>query len=108
MTTGRWEWRAFGAGFGDAEARLAAQPADRVEDSAEEYLVSLESDASIKVRAGLVDVKRLVGVDAGRVEQWVPILKAPFPLTAADAATVCCSMRARRSNATRRCRLKRG
>ena len=87
-TVGRWEWRTFGAGFGDAEARLAAQPADRVEDSAEEYLVSLASDASIKVRAGQVDVKRLMRVDEDQVEQWVPILKAPFPLSAADAATV--------------------
>jgi exopolyphosphatase/guanosine-5'-triphosphate,3'-diphosphate pyrophosphatase len=87
-TAGRWEWREFGAGFGDAEARLSAQPTERIEDSAEEYLVSLASDASVKVRAGRVDVKRLVRVDEDRLEQWVPILKARFPLSAADAATV--------------------
>jgi exopolyphosphatase/guanosine-5'-triphosphate,3'-diphosphate pyrophosphatase len=87
-TVGRWEWRAFGAGFGEAEARLSAQPPERTEDSAEEYLLSLASDASVKVRAGRVDVKRLVRVDEDRLEQWLPILKAAFPLSAADTAIV--------------------
>jgi hypothetical protein len=35
-----------------------------------------------------VDVKRLVRVDENRLEQWVPIVKAPFPLSAADTAIV--------------------
>src|SRR3954454_4577351 len=87
-TVGRWEWRVFGTGFGEAEARLSAQPPERTEDSDEEYVLSLASDASVKVRAGRVDVKRLLRVDEHGLEQWLPILKAPFPLSAADTVTV--------------------
>ena len=85
---GRWEWRLFGADFGDAAARLAAQPTERVEESSDHYLLSLVSDASVKVRAGRVDVKRLLRVDEDRLEQWVPVLKEPFPLSADGTATV--------------------
>ena len=55
----RWEWRAFGESFGDAEDRLGAHPVERVDESDEVYLLSCASDASVKVRAGLMDVKLL-------------------------------------------------
>ena len=58
MIVPRWEWRTFGEGFGAAEGRLAALTPERVEESDELYLLSLRSDASVKVRDGLMDVKQ--------------------------------------------------
>ena len=52
MIVPRWEWRTFGEDFGDAERRLAALPPSASEESDELYLLSLESDASVKVRDG--------------------------------------------------------
>jgi len=73
----RWEWRQFG----DIQARLEETGPERVQESDELYLLSPVSDASVKVRDGLMDVKRLQRVDEHGLEQWLPVLKAPFPLT---------------------------
>jgi exopolyphosphatase/guanosine-5'-triphosphate,3'-diphosphate pyrophosphatase len=59
-----------------------------VQQSDETYLLSQESDASVKVRDGLMDVKLLEAVDGNGLEQWRPVLKGEFPLTAADVQTV--------------------
>jgi exopolyphosphatase / guanosine-5'-triphosphate,3'-diphosphate pyrophosphatase len=84
----RWEWRTFGSRFGAAEPLLAAVPASSVEDSEELYLLSDSSDASVKVRGGLMDVKLRLKVDDQGLEQWMPVLKAPFPLAASDVEIV--------------------
>ena len=42
----------------------------------------------MKIRDGLMDVKRLEAVDGNGLEQWRPVLKGSFPLAAADVATV--------------------
>jgi exopolyphosphatase/guanosine-5'-triphosphate,3'-diphosphate pyrophosphatase len=84
----RWEWRTFGESFGAAEELLAQGGAGRVQESDEVYLVSEESDSSVKVRDGLMDVKQLEAVDGNGLEQWRPVLKASFPLAAADVAMV--------------------
>jgi exopolyphosphatase/guanosine-5'-triphosphate,3'-diphosphate pyrophosphatase len=84
----RWEWRTFGEEFGDAETRLAALTPERVAESDEVYLLSSRSDASVKVREGVMDVKVLEGIDDEGLEQWKPILKAGFPLSSADADAV--------------------
>jgi exopolyphosphatase / guanosine-5'-triphosphate,3'-diphosphate pyrophosphatase len=55
-----------------------------VHESDELYVLSQESDASVKVREDMLDVKRLEAVDGNGLEQWRPVLKGPFPLTAAD------------------------
>jgi exopolyphosphatase/guanosine-5'-triphosphate,3'-diphosphate pyrophosphatase len=81
----RWEWRTFGADFGAADAHFKALSPEGVQDNDETYLLSAESDASVKVRAGLMDVKRLEAVDDNGLEQWNPVLKASFPLSASDA-----------------------
>ena len=83
----RWEWRTFGDSFGAAEGLLAIHDPERVEESEELYLLSLESDASVKVRDGLMDVKQLESVDGAGLEQWRPVLKDSFPLKAAAVAT---------------------
>lgn len=84
----RWEWRTFGESFGAAESLLTRGDAERVQESDEVYLLSENSDASVKVRDDLMDVKRLEAVDGSGLEQWRPVLKAPFPLAAADVALV--------------------
>jgi exopolyphosphatase/guanosine-5'-triphosphate,3'-diphosphate pyrophosphatase len=79
----RWEWRSFAASFGAAEELL--QPAEAyVVESDELYLLSNPGAGIVKVRDGLMDVKRLQDVDEHGLEQWVPVLKAGFPLAGDD------------------------
>jgi exopolyphosphatase/guanosine-5'-triphosphate,3'-diphosphate pyrophosphatase len=88
----RWEWRSFGRHFGEADARLAKLAPSGVQESEEIYLLS-GADDNVKVRDALIDIKVLREVDADGLEQWTPVMKAPFPLTAADAAKVFESLR---------------
>ena len=84
----RWEWRTFGDAFGSADDRLGALSPERVEESDEVYLLSLASDASVKIRDGLMDVKQLEQVNGDGLEQWRPIMKAAYPLSTADVRAV--------------------
>ena len=84
----RWEWRTFGGQFGEAEGRFAALSPERVQESDELYLLSLKSDASVKIREGLIDVKLLERVNADGLEQWKPAIKEAFPLSAAHVLAV--------------------
>ena len=84
----RWEWRTFGESFGAAEERFGALAPERVQESDEVYLVSRDSDETVKVRDGLLDVKHLEQVDDDGLEQWLPVMKAAFPLSAATLAPV--------------------
>ena len=84
----RWEWRTVGEHFGNANARLAALDASNVRDSDEVYFLSTNSDASVKLRDGVMDVKQLQQVDAEGLELWLPVMKAAFPLSADDVASV--------------------
>jgi exopolyphosphatase/guanosine-5'-triphosphate,3'-diphosphate pyrophosphatase len=79
----RWEWRTFGTSFGLAERHLAGLEPTGVAESDETYLLA-ETRNTAKVRAGLMDIKALVAVDADGLEQWRPVMKAAFPLAAAD------------------------
>jgi exopolyphosphatase / guanosine-5'-triphosphate,3'-diphosphate pyrophosphatase len=84
----RWEWRTFDDSFGSAEALLNQQEPERVQEGDETYVLSQESDASVKVRDGLMDVKRLEAVSGDGLEQWRPVLKNAFPLGSGDVATM--------------------
>ena len=83
----RWEWRTFGDDLGEAERWFAAQEAERAQESDETYLLSSGSDASVKIRGGQLDVKRRERFDDDGLEQWRPVLKGSFPLSAADVGT---------------------
>ena len=85
----RWEWRTFAESFGDAERRFAELAPGKVQESDELYLLSPKCDANVKVRDGLIDIKALEQVDATGLEQWRPVLKAAFPLPAAEVEQVC-------------------
>jgi exopolyphosphatase/guanosine-5'-triphosphate,3'-diphosphate pyrophosphatase len=84
----RWEWRTFGGHFDGADARFDALEPEQVQESDEIYILSSRGGGTVKVRAGLMDVKRLEHVDRNGLEQWKPTLKASFPLAAADLAYV--------------------
>ena len=84
----RWEWRMFAERFGAAERRLASLATAPLEVSDEQYVLGLRSEASIKVRDALMDIKRLEHVDDHGLEQWRPVMKAAFPLAQADVIAV--------------------
>jgi exopolyphosphatase/guanosine-5'-triphosphate,3'-diphosphate pyrophosphatase len=72
--TPRWEWRAFGRHFGEAESQLRALT-PHVEQESEEVYVLASPDVNVKLRDGQVDIKELRQVDAHGLEQWVPVRK---------------------------------
>jgi exopolyphosphatase/guanosine-5'-triphosphate,3'-diphosphate pyrophosphatase len=80
----RWEWRTFGE---VGELFEGTEP-ERVQDSDETYLLSLDSDASVKVRDSVMDVKQLEHVNENGLEQWRPVMKASFPLSQDDVAAL--------------------
>ena len=77
---------------GRPRARLAALTPLGVQESDEVYLLSGAGD-NVKVRDALMDIKVLREVNADGLEQWTPVMKAGFPLPAADAARVFESLR---------------
>jgi hypothetical protein len=88
MTThARWEWRAFGQGFGAAEGRILAVAGEE-RRTEEIYLISPWSDLNVKIRDGHLDVKSLVRTNASGLEQWQPVLKEKFPIGASTVAAL--------------------
>ncbi len=83
----RWEWRTFGAHFGPAEAAFSDLTPTGVQESDELYLLSGAGD-NVKVRDDLMDIKVLKEVNTEGLEQWTPVMKAGFPLPAAEVAKV--------------------
>ncbi len=77
--------------------QLATREADKHQASDEIYLLSSISDATVKVRDGLMEVKKLIDTDARGFEQWRPVMKAAFPLAAAIMAQVFAVLAAVRS-----------
>jgi exopolyphosphatase/guanosine-5'-triphosphate,3'-diphosphate pyrophosphatase len=85
--TPRWEWRSFGSRFGEAEGRLAGLAPSGVQESDEIYLLS-GAGGNVKIRDAMMDIKVLREVNADGLEQWTPVMKAAFPLPAAEAERV--------------------
>jgi exopolyphosphatase/guanosine-5'-triphosphate,3'-diphosphate pyrophosphatase len=85
----RWEWRTFGERFGG----LGPIEPESVVESDETYLLSEQGVDAVKVRDGLMDLKHLERVDDAGLELWNPVMKAPLPVTAADARTVLDALR---------------
>lgn len=87
----RWEWRCFAPDFGEIGRRLADE-ATLVVESDEVYLLSAARDSLVKLRAGLLDVKRLRQVDDDGLQQWAPTLKAPISLAPEEVDEVATSL----------------
>ena len=85
----RWEWRAFAQQFGEVETLFATQESTGTKESDEIYLLSPVCDANVKVRDAVLDIKTLVRVDEAGLEQWRPVMKGVFPLSASDAKAAC-------------------
>jgi exopolyphosphatase/guanosine-5'-triphosphate,3'-diphosphate pyrophosphatase len=77
----RWEWRTFAKQI-DTGTDLAAYPRTRHVVSSEIYLVSATSEDNPKIRDDKMDIKRLQRIDDNGLEQWKPVMKADFPLSA--------------------------
>ena len=80
----RWEWRTFGAGFDEPEARIRKFEQYNFKESGEVYVLSRNSDENVKVRDDLLDIKSLQEVNGDGLEQWFPVLKAGFPIAVED------------------------
>jgi hypothetical protein len=79
----RWEWRTFTKnGFGESEDLIRGRGEAQVRQSTEHYILSRQSMNNTKVRDDLMDIKTLKAVNADKLEQWNPILKASFPIGA--------------------------
>jgi exopolyphosphatase/guanosine-5'-triphosphate,3'-diphosphate pyrophosphatase len=77
----RWEWRTFGSHFGVAEEFFAALHSTGITESDEVYFRSGRG-AIAKIRDGLMDLKALQEVSPQGLEQWIPVMKEEFPLSA--------------------------
>lgn len=84
----RWEWRVFGGRFATAERILGElTPVADSQITEETYLLGNDT-VNVKIRFDLLDVKKLVEVDAHGLELWAPELKAEFPMSAPQIAEV--------------------
>lgn len=84
----RWEWRTFTNNLGDAEANIRKYSEEKTRESDEIYILSEVSMDNTKVRNDLMDVKTLLQVNEDRLEQWMPIMKATFPISISDIERV--------------------
>ena len=85
----RWEWRSFGVG----DDVFGARTPDRVQEGDEVYILSVARGDTVKVRDGLMDVKRLERENDDGLEQWTVAMKAEFPLSAEQLGSVLSGLR---------------
>lgn len=83
----RWEWRTFARTI-ETRIDLTAFPRTRHVESSETYLASDFSEDNTKIREGKIDIKALQQVNDDGLEQWKPVVKASFPLSADQLAAV--------------------
>ncbi len=88
----RWEWRTFAESI---ETRIdpAAGRHIRHVESSEIYLIAAASTDNPKIRDGKIDIKALQAVNDDGLEQWRPVMKAGFPLSAEQVGAVCRSLK---------------
>ena len=90
-TIPRWEWRCFAPLTAPILARAVPIPADAaVHESDETYILDLTAHGakSVKIREGVLDIKRLLRTDSDALELWEPMLKARFPLNREEVAAI--------------------
>ena len=83
----RWEWRTFARKI-ETRIDLSAHPRTRHVQSSEIYLTSTTPEGNPKIRDQKIDIKTLQQTDDNGLEQWKPVLKASFPLSADEVAGV--------------------
>lgn len=87
----RWEWRSFAPSLAALAEAVHLRADATPNDSDEIYILDLLGGTSdnVKIRAGMLDIKRLRRTGADGLEQWEPVLKATFPLKRSDVAAAC-------------------
>jgi exopolyphosphatase / guanosine-5'-triphosphate,3'-diphosphate pyrophosphatase len=81
----RWEWRVFERTF----AAIAPDEHPGTPPTEQTYMLSLLSPHSVKVRDGLLEIKRLERVGERGLQLWRPVLRAAFPIGPEDLSTAC-------------------
>lgn len=84
----RWEWRAFGDDFGGTGNPFSGYQASGSQESDEIYFLSPATSENVKVRNGLLDIKKFQRANADGLEQWKPVLKHGFPLPAVETKSM--------------------
>jgi exopolyphosphatase/guanosine-5'-triphosphate,3'-diphosphate pyrophosphatase len=84
----RWEWRVFGPSFPEAEAFFSARDPVEVKESHEVYLAH-GGEENVKIRDGLLDVKKLFETDRNGLQLLKPVMKASFPLDELEVSRLC-------------------
>ena len=90
----RWEWRGFGDELRAVESIFGRESSKQVVESDEVYVLSVRGTDAVKVRDELMDVKHLLEVNDDGLEQWVPVMKTGFPVSANDVGSVLLALRA--------------
>jgi hypothetical protein len=82
----RFEFRIWGNHLRPVADRIAAiATPSPPQESADTYILSRATDtANVKIHVGLLDMKVMIEQE-GRLERWLPALKAPFPV---DSRTI--------------------
>ena len=78
----RWEWRTFGLDFNKLTAEIKRYPQGNRKTSDEVYILSQVKNNNIKIQGNRIDVKRLEATDQNYLEQWCPVMKEKFPMSA--------------------------
>jgi len=84
----RWEWRTFGGQFGEGEKKLEQFDCTRVIETSEIYILPTIDGVNCKIRNQTLDIKLLRMVNGDKLEQWEPVFKVSFPLSASDVREV--------------------
>lgn len=79
----RWEWRTFEAVPRQSTDLLVSRAPLQIQKKEEIYLLSPNSEASVKIRDDLLETKLLEQRDETGLELWRPVFSAAFPLPAA-------------------------
>lgn len=86
----RWEWRCFAPSLEGLAQRAGLPPGAPAHESDEVYILALDRAVAdnIKIRGGVLDVKRLRQTNQDGLEQWEPIVKASFPVRRQEIAAL--------------------
>lgn len=89
----RWEWRCFAPSLATIAQAIAIPSYAASRESDEIYVIDPRATENVKIRDGVLDIKRLRQTDANGLELWEPVLKAPFPLSRSDLAAASAAWR---------------
>ncbi len=80
----RWEWRIFSEELNNLHEKTGVEIDLDATVSIETYIIQHLENINVKIRAGILDVKKLAKTDENCLEQWSPIYKQAFPIQKKD------------------------